>query len=211
MILYTGNTGTYTPIILWKICNNLLLCPSLFPFPHSYFYTVARLLSDPAAYVLSYTYDITNASIRIFYPHINNTAVIFFSVKRGVHFYPSPSKLFPDIIRKNDISTACFVCRIKQGFIFIDFLIHYLTSKHSSFAANLINRFQCPLKTLYAESAIFSCTKPEQDFSYCYATSVHLLPDLSLPEFVYHQKGLPKARKIRHYHLYKAPAVPRIP
>lgn len=120
-------------VLLFKSTPALRTCPHLPYLLYPLSLTVTLTLSPgcfPIRYLFPHTYNIADTSVRIFYSHIYNTAVIFFSVKCGVYFYPSPSEFFPDIIGKNDISAACFTCSIKQRFIFIHCTVHYFTSSN---------------------------------------------------------------------------------
>lgn len=117
--------------------------------------TVPRLFSDFGADIFSDSDNIADASVRIFDPHIDDTAVIWLPVESDMYFQAPFPKLFPDIIWKNDIGAALFIRFINQRFVFVDFTAcccFYHRKKHLRIMPNYfyINMIRCIWSYLHA-------------------------------------------------------------
>lgn len=64
----------------------------------------SKLFSDR----FQYSDHIADLSVRVFQPHVDDTAVVRDSVKGRMYFYPASSKNFPDIPGKDYIGASVF-------------------------------------------------------------------------------------------------------
>ena len=86
-------------------------------------YRVARLLCDTRTDVFSYANEITNAAIGMLDAHVDNAAIIGFTIEGGVYFDAPFAELLSYIPREGYVRAA-LVRGLYDGVVFVCFVGH---------------------------------------------------------------------------------------